>query len=62
MYNTLATVEYLYKIHQDAINHADTNEVYPIHHAIMGIKKRTSPMDSVDIVKFLLDCDPNVKM
>eukprot|EP00984_Skeletonema_dohrnii_P009537 scaffold3651_cov128-Skeletonema_dohrnii-CCMP3373.AAC.4 len=62
-YNTLATVEYLYKLHPDAINHADTTDgMYPIHHAIMGIKKRTSPMDSAIIVKFLLDCDPNVKL
>ena len=63
-YNTLATVEYLYKLYPDAINHAAAGG-YPIHAAIFGVIKKTksfSPSDSVDIVKFLLECDPNVKL
>eukprot|EP00984_Skeletonema_dohrnii_P029622 scaffold20381_cov75-Skeletonema_dohrnii-CCMP3373.AAC.1 len=63
-YNTLATVEYFYKLHPDAINHT-TRGGYPIHTAIFGVIKKTksfSPSDSVDIVKFLLECDPNVKL
>mmetsp|Transcript_21138 Transcript_21138/g.32636 ORF Transcript_21138/g.32636 Transcript_21138/m.32636 type:complete len:364 (+) Transcript_21138:497-1588(+) len=60
--NTLATVEYLYKLYPDAINHTTTRGAYPIHAAIIGIKQSLSPMDNVDIVKFLLDCDPNVKL
>eukprot|EP00984_Skeletonema_dohrnii_P029626 scaffold20381_cov75-Skeletonema_dohrnii-CCMP3373.AAC.5 len=63
VYNTLATVEYLYKLYPDAINHTSRGG-YPIHAAIIGvIKKRKSfrPSDSVEIVKFLLRCDPNVK-
>ena len=63
--NTVATVEYFYKLYPDAINHATSNGFYPIHTAILGVtKKRKSfrPSDSVDIVKFLLECDPGVKL
>eukprot|EP00984_Skeletonema_dohrnii_P012842 scaffold5242_cov107-Skeletonema_dohrnii-CCMP3373.AAC.1 len=61
MTNTLATVEYLYKLHPDAINHSATG-LYPIHFTIMGLCKRSEPENAIDIVKFLLDCDPNVKL
>ena len=60
--NTLATVEYFYKLYPDAINHTTTIGLYPIHTAIMCVTKRNSPMDTVDIVEFLLGCDPNVKL
>eukprot|EP00984_Skeletonema_dohrnii_P030069 scaffold21178_cov98-Skeletonema_dohrnii-CCMP3373.AAC.9 len=63
--NTLATVEYFYKLYPDAINHAATNGAYPIHNAILGVIKKTkgfSPSDRLDIVKFLLDSDPNVTL
>eukprot|EP00984_Skeletonema_dohrnii_P035851 scaffold36127_cov167-Skeletonema_dohrnii-CCMP3373.AAC.1 len=62
--NTLAMVEYLYKLHPDAINHADTEGYYPIHIAITGLcdSKRSEPENAIDIVKFLLDCNPNVKL
>eukprot|EP00985_Skeletonema_marinoi_P021657 scaffold13390_cov96-Skeletonema_marinoi.AAC.1 len=59
--NTLATVEYLYKRYPDAINHA-TDGGYPIHAAIIGVKQSLNPIAAVDIVKFLLCCDPNVKL
>eukprot|EP00984_Skeletonema_dohrnii_P019456 scaffold9295_cov75-Skeletonema_dohrnii-CCMP3373.AAC.7 len=58
-------VAYLYKLYPDAINQTTTNGFYPIHTAILGVtKKRKSfrPSDSVDIVKFLLECDPGVKL
>eukprot|EP00984_Skeletonema_dohrnii_P036455 scaffold37457_cov155-Skeletonema_dohrnii-CCMP3373.AAC.2 len=61
-FNTVATIKYLYKIYPDAINHASTTGGYPIHAAIICVTKRNSPMDTVDIVKFLLGCDPNVKL
>ena len=59
-YNTAATVEYLYGLYPDAINHMTTEEMYPIHLAISGLSKRADPGAAVDIVKFLLGCDPNV--
>eukprot|EP00984_Skeletonema_dohrnii_P018808 scaffold8881_cov93-Skeletonema_dohrnii-CCMP3373.AAC.1 len=63
MSNTVPTVEYLYKLYPNSINHTSRGG-YPIHAAIFGVKKRKnfSPFDSVDIVKFLLDCDPGVKL
>jgi len=66
MSNTVATVEYLYKLYPEVIHHKTANGVYPIHFAMKGIKKRPSPgpdpMDAVDVVQFLLDCDPTVKL
>jgi len=67
--NTVATVEYLYKLYPEAIHHTTSNGGYPIHLAMKGIMKRDnakgmmkrdSPMDTVDVVQFLLDCDPSV--
>eukprot|EP00984_Skeletonema_dohrnii_P020031 scaffold9689_cov79-Skeletonema_dohrnii-CCMP3373.AAC.5 len=57
MNNTAATVEYFYGLYPDAIDHVTTKGMYPIHLAICGLSKRT---DAVDILKFLLKCDPNV--
>eukprot|EP00985_Skeletonema_marinoi_P018095 scaffold10048_cov66-Skeletonema_marinoi.AAC.3 len=55
-HNTVDTVEYLYKVYPDAINHATTSGHYPIHCAI------SNPTAAVDIVQFLLGCDPAVKL
>jgi ankyrin repeat protein len=60
--NNVAVVEYLYKLYPDAINHATTNGRYPIHAAIIGMEHRVDPAAAVDVVKFLLDCDHNVKL
>eukprot|EP00984_Skeletonema_dohrnii_P023521 scaffold12609_cov132-Skeletonema_dohrnii-CCMP3373.AAC.6 len=60
--NTVATVEYMYKLNPDAINHANTDGNYPIHFAILGMDHRDSPMDTVDIINVLLGCDPYVKL
>ena len=60
--NNVATVECLYKLYSDAINHANTDGHYPIHAAIVGMSKRSNPAAAVDIIKFLLACDPNVKL
>ena len=60
--NTVATVEYLYKLHPDAINHSVATGLYPIHFAIIGLINRSDPESVIDIVKFLLDCDPSVKV
>jgi len=61
-YNSIATVEYLYKLYPDAVNHATRYGKYPIHAAIVGADHRGDPIAAVGIVKFLLDCDPNVKL
>ena len=63
--NTLATVEYFYKLYPDAINQTTRDGLYPIHNSILGVIKKTksfSPSDRLDIVRYLLDCDPNVTL
>jgi hypothetical protein len=55
--NNVAVVEYLYHLYPDVINHA-SSAGYPIHFAIFGLGHRDNPAAAVDVVKFLLDCDP----
>eukprot|EP00984_Skeletonema_dohrnii_P005575 scaffold1968_cov89-Skeletonema_dohrnii-CCMP3373.AAC.2 len=57
--NTVATVEYFYKLYPDAIDHA-TAGGYPIHAAIVSVDHRD--IAAVEVVKFLLYCDPNVTL
>ena len=56
--NNLLTVKCLYKMFPDAVNHATTSGKYPIHLAIVD----NNIIYGVDIVRFLLDCDPRVKL
>ena len=37
-HNTVATVEYFYKLHPDAINHSTATGLYPIHCAVKGLQ------------------------
>eukprot|EP00986_Skeletonema_menzelii_P001912 scaffold518_cov105-Skeletonema_menzelii.AAC.8 len=60
--NTVATVEYLLKLYPAGINIATTGGFYPIHYAIEGIIHRGNTAAAIDIVRFLLDCDPNQKL
>ena len=60
--NTVAMVEYLYNLFPNAINTTTTREFYPIHSAILGIRHRDTPAASVEVVQFLLNCDPSVKL
>ena len=60
--NSLAAVEYLYRQYPDAINYACTDGYYPIHHAIGGMQQKDNPAATVEIVRFLLNCDPNQKL
>ena len=55
--NSLATIEYLYRQYPEAIDIA-VNGQYPIHVAILSSMKR----GNVEIVQFLLDCDPDLKL
>ena len=59
---SVATVEYLYKLYPDAINNATNEGSYPIHYAIFSVDRSDKPIIAIDIVKFLLDCDPDVKL
>eukprot|EP00985_Skeletonema_marinoi_P023755 scaffold15981_cov85-Skeletonema_marinoi.AAC.3 len=61
MNNSVVTVEYLYKLYPDAIDHVTTGGMYPIQLAICGLSQRADPGAAVDVVKFLLVCDPRVK-
>eukprot|EP00986_Skeletonema_menzelii_P010992 scaffold5514_cov139-Skeletonema_menzelii.AAC.1 len=60
--DNVATFEYFFNLYPDAINHATTNGHYPIHYALMGMKHRENPAAAVETVRFLLSCDPNVKL
>eukprot|EP00985_Skeletonema_marinoi_P018098 scaffold10048_cov66-Skeletonema_marinoi.AAC.6 len=62
MNNTVATVEYMYELYPDTINHTTTDGYYPVHYAILGMNHRDRPIAAVDIVQFLLGCDPTVKL
>eukprot|EP00985_Skeletonema_marinoi_P018455 scaffold10306_cov75-Skeletonema_marinoi.AAC.16 len=60
--NAVATVEYLYSLYPDAVHHAVADGKYPIHFAIVGMNHIDSPTAAVDVVHFLLYCDPTVKL
>ena len=60
--NTATTVEYLFELYPDAINHATTRGFYPIHEVFLGVKHRLNPIVAFGVVKYLLGCDPNVKL
>ena len=59
---SVATVEYLYKLYPDAIIRATPEGFYPIHRSILLVDRRDNPATAVEIVKYLLGCDPNVKL
>ena len=62
MKNSVDTVEYLYNLYPDSINQLAGGSLYPIHAAIRSvIDREANPEAAVDVVKFLLDCDPRVK-
>ena len=60
-YNSLATVEYLHGLHPDTINIASRRH-YPIHIVMDGMKQRENRATAVEIVHFLLGCDPIIKL
>ena len=59
-YGTVATAEFLYELYPESINVAEVRGAYPIHLAILSVKLRANPATAIDVVQFLLDCDPNV--
>eukprot|EP00573_Skeletonema_grethae_P001816 CAMPEP_0201691340 /NCGR_PEP_ID=MMETSP0578-20130828/4513_1 /ASSEMBLY_ACC=CAM_ASM_000663 /TAXON_ID=267565 /ORGANISM="Skeletonema grethea, Strain CCMP 1804" /LENGTH=490 /DNA_ID=CAMNT_0048176521 /DNA_START=73 /DNA_END=1548 /DNA_ORIENTATION=+ len=60
--NTVDTVQYLFKLYPDAVNHKTVYGMYPIGHAIQRIAYRSAVTNVFEIVKFLLDCDRNVQL
>ena len=63
MHNTVDIVKKLYDLYPNAIDRAAPAGLYPIHHAIRSVVNREANREAaVDIVKFLLDCDPRVKV
>ena len=62
VHNTVAIVEYLYNLYPDSIEHTASPGVYPVHAAFRSvIDRKDDKGEAVDIVKFLLDCNPRVK-
>ena len=60
--NYAPAVKYLYEINPDGIHHSSTRGHYPIHDAIRGAIERDNTADVVEVVKFLLGCNPDVKL
>jgi ankyrin repeat protein len=60
--NTVATVEYLYQLHPESINLTDRNGFYPINYVFLGLENRSIPKDGVEVVRFLLECNPGVAL
>ena len=61
--NKISTIKMLHKLYPDAINQRTIeSEKYPIHYAITGTTNRENPEAVVEIVQYLLDCDPGIKL
>ena len=58
--NTVATAKYLHQLYPESINVANNNGHYPIHCTIRGLKNRSNPNDGIEVVKFLLKCNPHL--
>ena len=59
--NTVDTVEYLYNLYPDAVDHATPDSFYPIDAAIRSVIDRAANPGAAADIEFLLDCDPRVK-
>jgi ankyrin repeat protein len=57
--NTVATAKYFYQLYPESINVANRNGG-SIHYAIMSLDIRTNPANAINVVQFLLDCNPDV--
>ena len=60
LYNNVAAAKFFHKVYPDSINVASTNGFYPIHWAIVAMRSGNSA--AIEMVQFLLDCDPNVAL
>jgi ankyrin repeat protein len=57
--NAVATVRYLYKLYPESINVAGKGRAHPIHLAILRLQSRDNLNDGIEVVKFLLECNPD---
>jgi ankyrin repeat protein len=57
--NAVATVKYLYQLYPESINGGGRSGAHPIHSAIVGLENTRNPIDSVEVLKFLMDCNPD---
>jgi ankyrin repeat protein len=60
--NTVDTAKCFYQRYPESIIVATNDGWYPIHLAIWGLKHRTNPANVIEIVQFLMDCNPNVAL
>ncbi len=60
--NNVAAAKYFYQLYPESINVPDNDGYFPIHLAItrVEVEERFGPKTAVEMVQFLLDCDPNV--
>ena len=58
-FNSHATAEYLYKLYPESINMATTCGLYPITCVIECLTWK-NPAKAIELVRFLLDCSPDV--
>lgn len=52
-------MKYLYQLYPESINVANSSGAYPIHLAIMGLRIRRLPKEGIEVLKFLLDRNPD---
>ncbi len=57
--NTSDTVKYLYELYPESINVADNDGDHPIYCAIWGLKNRSNLKDGIEMVRFLMDHNPD---
>ena len=57
--NTVAPAKYLYQLYPESINVAGKGGATPIRLAILCLQHRSNPKDGIEVVKFLLECNPD---
>lgn len=56
---TVETVQYLLRLYPESVNTTNGHGAYPIHYAMEGLRMRDNPDPAIEMVQFLLDCNPN---
>ena len=59
-HNAVATAQYLLELYPEGINVATNDGSYPIHKAMLGVRRRTNPATAIDMVQYLLDYNASV--
>ena len=58
--NTVAVAKYFLDVYPESLKMENCSGKYPIHYAIDGLKFRTNPATAIEMVQFLLDCNPSL--